>query len=120
MPEEGTPEESPGKRRGRPSGYKVSPETRSKISSGLRKKNRKQKEAASVNKDVPIEVRAKVVKRDGGKCRGCHETDGLKIHTFVRPEQGGSVNDLDNLALLCPWCREMARQTGTKSASQVP
>lgn len=68
-----------------------------------------------VLKELSSEVVAAVAKREGALCLMCRE-DGpsLMVHTF---DPAGDLDNLDNHALLCRYCRQSAKDIHYPSAS---
>lgn len=102
---------------GRPKGHRLSDDTKAKIRKGVRAARKRQKEVAATNPGIPLESRQAVIERDEGRCRGCHDTDDLKVFAFREEDD---LSDLDNLAYLCPFCRRSSRDLGKKTAREVP
>lgn len=54
---------------------------------------------------IPADVRALVMKRDGGQCQTCGATEDLTIDHKITPwSLGGSSIDPENLQVLCRSC----------------
>lgn len=61
-------------------------------------------------------VRARVIQRDGGKCRQCGRTENLQVD-HIRPVAKGGVTTLSNLWTLCALCH--SKRPGHKSARNL-
>ena len=58
---------------------------------------------------VPSKLKAKVIKRDRGKCVNCQKTKNIQIH-HINPKSQGGENSSDNLVCLCGACHSLFHQ----------
>jgi len=61
---------------------------------------------------LPVDIRRRVFKRDGEKCRYCKKTKDLGVCHLVPVCRGGDPYNIDNLAVCCISC---IRQKGKKT-----
>ena len=65
------------------------------------------------NRRVPDSMRARVLVRDGGRCRRCRRAIQLEMDHVVPVSKGGETEE-SNLQTLCRWCNR------AKSRKLVP
>ena len=65
------------------------------------------------SRTIPQDVRIKVAKRDGAKCRQCSSTENLH-YDHVIPWSKGDANTVNNIQLLCGPCNRR------KGADDIP
>jgi hypothetical protein len=58
---------------------------------------------------IPSQIKAKVIKRDEGKCVNCQKTKNIQIH-HIKPKSQGGKNSSYNLVCLCSPCHSLFHQ----------
>ncbi len=66
--------------------------------------------AHRISVDTWHDIKARVIKRDGGECTWCGASDSLHVHHIETVKDGGLPED-DNLITLCAECHRSVHKT---------